>query len=174
MIYGEMTKEVELRCVALDKYDYKEVSVPIEEDFKTILAYLFKKRFDVAYNEMSWYLEKGAREFVRDLEDKWLHNEIDTFDLYHNDEFLEFYKEFNDIKIELDEDEFIDAFEEFYDDCKDEVAWMSKEELEELKEDYKYGIEVEGEFGDYYRSEDIDIDEFLEELEDDEEDEVDE
>ena len=170
MIYGTIEKEVEFECSALDKYDTQYLEAPIEENFDTIKAYLFEKRFDVAYSPLSWVLEKGAREFMYDLEDKWNHNQIDTYELYHNEEFLEFVKNYE--KLELDEQEFLDMFEEFYEECREDLTWnYSKQELKDLKDEYHYGIDVSGHVDDWYEERDIDIDEILEDYFDDEEDE---
>lgn len=175
MIYGTIEKSIEFECSALDKYETQYVEVPIVENFDTIKAYLFEKRFDVPYKELSWVLEKGAREFIRDLEDKWNHNEIDTYSLYHDEDFLEFVKNHELEELEYDEEDFLEAFEDFYNDCYNDLVYSSKQELEELKDEYRYGIEVSGAFEtkDWYESRDIDIEEILDDYFEDEE-EVDE
>ena len=71
MVYGTKFKLAEFECYALNKNFVEEIEAPIFENFDTIRAYLFKQRFDKPYNELSWYLEDGAKDFVRELEDKF-------------------------------------------------------------------------------------------------------
>ena len=63
-------------------------------------------------------------------------------------------------------------FEEFYEECRDDLIWnYSKQELKDLRDEYRYGIDVSGQCDDLYEERDIDIDEILEDYFDDEEDE---
>lgn len=65
----------------------------VEEELKDIIKYLFLKKYHKAYRELGWWLEDGAKEFVKDIENKYYHNEFDSYELYHNYKFLDFLKE---------------------------------------------------------------------------------
>ena len=59
---------------------------------KKVLACI-KNKFRKKYSALSWYLESGAKEFVKDLENKWLNNKIDTVAMYQDFKFLDWLKE---------------------------------------------------------------------------------
>ena len=133
MIYSGVSKHVEFSCDELDMHDEFDLEIPIQEDFNDILSYYFEKKYEVPYTETSWVLEKGAREFVCDLEDKWLHNEIDTFALYHDRDFLNFLerKDLNTGFTVLDE-ELERNYRDFVWECESEARSMSKASLKDL------------------------------------------
>ena len=58
-----------------------------------IVEYLFKEKYRKEYNPLSWYLEDGAREFVKDIEDSWLRNEIDEYGMLQDLDLRDFLKE---------------------------------------------------------------------------------
>lgn len=67
----------------------------VEENISDISRYLFEKKYHKKYDELGWYLEPGAKAFIKDLEDRWLRNQIDTFDLYElNFNFRDWLKEY--------------------------------------------------------------------------------
>ena len=135
MIYGGVTKHVQFSCDDLDMYDDYTIDIPVQEDFKDILAYYFEKKYEVPYTETGWVIEKGAREFVRDLEDKWFHDEIDTFTLYHDRDFLNFLERRTlDTNWSILEEDLEDNYRDFLSDCESEARSMSKEALKELIE----------------------------------------
>lgn len=80
----------------LEEYDidiyYEDYAYQIYENFKDIFPYLFQEKYHIPYNELSWHLEEGALEMYRELENKWLNNELDTFTLYHDEDFLTYLK----------------------------------------------------------------------------------
>lgn len=55
---------------------------PVQESIDDILHYLYEKRFDRDFAELSWYLEPGAREAMREWERAYLKDEIKTYDYY--------------------------------------------------------------------------------------------
>lgn len=65
----------------------------ITENIRDIVHYLFYKKYNKKFNDLSWFLEEGARDFVKDIEHQWWKNEFDSFKLYHDDDFLEFLKD---------------------------------------------------------------------------------
>jgi hypothetical protein len=65
----------------------------VDENLKDVIAFLYKKHFGKEYIELGWWLEPGAKEFVKDIEDKWFHNKIDTLTLYTDYEFIDFLKQ---------------------------------------------------------------------------------
>ena len=144
MIYSGVSKHVEFSCEDLDVYDEFDVEIPIQEDFKDILAYYFEKKYEVPYTDTGWVIEKDAREFVKDLEDKWLHNEIDTFTLYHDRDFLDFLesRDLNTGWTPLD-DEIEDAYRDFLNECESEARIMSKSQLKDLIDETCGDVDVE-------------------------------
>lgn len=115
------TARVELTLEDINNYDsdlmerYEEhdlwIDLPnhtlhIVEDFEDVLAFLFEQEFHVPYHINSYTLEKGGKEFVLELEDKWFKNELDTFKLYTEDEIFKQWLESRyiaklDIKTEM-------------------------------------------------------------------------
>jgi hypothetical protein len=57
----------------------------IYENIKDIIEYAFEQKYNIEYKDLSWYLEKGSREFVKDIEALWFYNKIDTYHLYTKD-----------------------------------------------------------------------------------------
>lgn len=95
------TAKVELTLEDIDNYDsdlmerYEEhdlwIDLPVHtldivEDFEDILTFLFEQEFNVPYHINSYTLEKGGKEFVLELENKWFKNELDVFALYTENE----------------------------------------------------------------------------------------
>ena len=69
-------------------YTYK-----VDLELQDIIEYLFKEKYGKDYSPLSWHLEDGAREFVRDIEDSWLRNEIDEYDMLRDLSLKDFLKE---------------------------------------------------------------------------------
>lgn len=66
----------------------KKDSITLTESLYDIISYLYEKHYNIPYNELSWYLEPGAKEFVKDIEEKWLHNTLDTSFIYRDKDFV--------------------------------------------------------------------------------------
>ena len=137
-----ITVKVQCECDALNMFDTLDFDLPIQEDIKDVIAYLFYKKYDKVYDEFSWYPEDGAKEFVKSIEDSWNDNTFDTFTLYHDTKFLDFLKWRYDDP-EISEDVMEDLLEEFREDIEDELCGMSKVDL-------KYLLETEGSEFDYW------------------------
>jgi len=69
-------------------YDYY-----LEINMEDIKEFLFKEKFNKDYESLNYYLEPGAKEFIKDFENKWWQNKIDTLSFQTNPNFLEFLKE---------------------------------------------------------------------------------
>lgn len=124
-----------LECPAID-YVHESLcgSILIHEDIRDAIPFLYEEHFHERYNELGWYLIEGAREFVKDLEDKWSRNELDLSPLYDtNEDFQEYLKEryfiTDQSEVELD-------IEMLKDDCEDtieqELDLLDDEERREL------------------------------------------
>ena len=167
MVYS-INKSITCSCDPL--YDLEstyDVSVTFSEDFKDVLAYLFQKEYGVYYNDTTWLLEPNAKEFVKDLEDKWLRDEIDTYTLYHDDDFLEFMSK----RVEVDDTTLMNELNNFKDDVELELRCWTKRELSDLIEDHGYKLIVEIVGENLYLQDFIDVGEIYDEVDDDEEDE---
>lgn len=111
--------------------------VLVSEDLKDALPYLYEKHFGVPYDELSWWFEKGAKEWVKEIEDKWFHNQLDLSELYKDKDFLsDLSSEYMDSD-NLDIDDLKDDFE---DSLRYELEMLSNEELKEL---YEYSSSVD-------------------------------
>ena len=66
----------------------KKDSITIAEDLNDIITYLYEKHYNIPYDELSWYLEPGAKEFVKDIEYRWLHNTLDTTSICQDKDFV--------------------------------------------------------------------------------------
>lgn len=64
----------------------------VDLSLQDIIEYLFKEKYYKDYNPLSWYLEDGAREFVRDIEESWLRNDIDEYGMLQDLHLREFLK----------------------------------------------------------------------------------
>ena len=108
--------------VDIDCYPYSEHSisdefyVEVEPTLQDIVAYLFEKEYHKYYNELSWYLEPNAREFVKNIEMLYMKNQLDETSLsreminssflkdkyrYLAEEYLEEEYDLEDIKEEI-------------------------------------------------------------------------
>ena len=77
-----------------DEDDYESnYTYCVDLSLQDIIEYLFKERYGKYYNPLSWYLEDGAREFVKDIEDSWLRNDIDEYGMLKDLSLREFLKE---------------------------------------------------------------------------------
>lgn len=72
-----------------ESYYTYEVDLSLQD----IIEYLFKEKYCKEYNPLSWYLEDGAREFVRDVEDSWLRDDIDEYGMLQDLHLREFLKD---------------------------------------------------------------------------------
>lgn len=169
MVYS-ITVKVRCECDGLNMWEDKDYDVSFTEDLDDVIAYLFYKRYGKYYNELSWYLEEGAREFVKGIEDSWNANTFDAFSLYHDPEFLEFIRTVKFDDYEISEDDLEEVLEDWKEDIEDELDGMTKDDLQ-------YLIDTEGSWLGYYAGSlrgDIDLEEYMEDhswLWDDEEDE---
>lgn len=57
----------------------------VQEILQDITEYLFEEEYGMPYLYSSWFLEEGAREFVKNIETLWTTNNLDAASLYTND-----------------------------------------------------------------------------------------
>lgn len=73
---------------------FKDFAYTVNENLDDIIDFYFLKEYGKKYKDSTnWYLEKGAKEFVKNLETLWFKNEIDTWKLYHDYDFISYLKE---------------------------------------------------------------------------------
>lgn len=65
----------------------------VSENLQDIIEYLYKLTFHKDYGPLNWYLEDGAKEFVKQLEKDWWSNKLDTFTLYEDFHFKDWLTE---------------------------------------------------------------------------------
>ena len=151
-------------CLELGMQDEFEIIDTIDEDLRMLVAYFYEQHFNKPYNELSWYLEPGAKEFVKEVENKYWHNEIDSFALARDDKFIEFLS--NNYECDFDENLLDEELDNYREEILDELRDLTLEELRDLP----HWIDYEVYSTNYYRGDTIDIEEFIEDecLEEDE------
>lgn len=162
-----VTAIIHKECAELDIDEEIEVESYIEEDLNMLIAYFYQKHFGVPYRELGWWLEEGAKEFVKDIEDKWLHNEIDSFELMRDTEFQQFIQD--NYTADVSEDAIEDELDFLREDCISELEDMTTDELRNLP----YYIDYSVSCGDIYKYGDIDVEDIIEDRDEDEESEED-
>jgi hypothetical protein len=80
----------EFNDITVDINDYEFV---VEDNLQDIVEYMYELKFNKKYNYLNWYLESGSREFIKDLQEKWWKNEIDTITLHQNFDFKDWIKD---------------------------------------------------------------------------------
>lgn len=65
----------------------------LDEDIRDIRKYMFFKKYNKHYNDMNWYLEDDAKEYLKSVEDAWLANKLDTDAIYKDSYIYEMYAE---------------------------------------------------------------------------------
>lgn len=68
-------------------YDYY-----VDVECQDIVEFLFKERCGKVWNPLSWHLEEGARELVKDIEDSWLRDDIDIYAMLQDLPLRDFLK----------------------------------------------------------------------------------
>ena len=113
--------------------NYREVvdgsKIIINEDIRDVISYLYEKHFGVPYRELGWWLEPGAKEFVKELEDKWWKNELDVSKIYADEEYL---KELATERALFSEEDLEDAQDYFEESLRSELDDLEQDELEDL------------------------------------------
>lgn len=122
------------------EYNGKQISTDIpfqlHEDINDIIEYLFEQKYGVKYG-LGWYLEDGAKKFVKEIEEKWFYNKFDSFTLYTKDyNFIDWLKDKYQEEAteqhtqELDDTSF-DSYLENEEDIVDEYGYMTLDDLYE-------------------------------------------
>jgi len=97
-----------------DSFDY---TYYVDISLQDIIEYLFKEKYEKDYNPLSWYLEDGAREFVKDIEDSWLKDEIDEYGMLQDLSLRTFLKDkyASDVVKELEREHWNYLYDEYED-----------------------------------------------------------
>jgi hypothetical protein len=65
----------------------------VQESLQDVIEYKYYKKYDKPYHPLAWYLEDGAKEFVKEIEDAWLHNTLDMYAIYSDYDFYDWLKD---------------------------------------------------------------------------------
>lgn len=112
--------DVEVSC---DEYPAEDESFDytywVDITCQDIIEYLFKEKYGKEYSPLSWYLEDGAREFVKDIEDSWLRNEIDEYGMLQDLALRSFLKEkyADDVAYDIEQEHWNYLYDEYNDNC---------------------------------------------------------
>ena len=159
----EVKSKIYRECLELGLEDEVEIFTHVDEDLRMLVAYFYEQHFNKPYNELSWYLEEGAKEFVKEIEDKYWNNEIDSFALSRDESFIDFLSEHYE---DVDEDTLEEELDYFRDIVIDELRDLSLEDLRDLPSWIDYSVSTIDDF----KQDTIDIEEFIEEEELEEDD----
>ena len=125
---------VHCECDGLNIHENRTFSVTIREDLQDVVSYLFYKKYRKPYSDLSWYLEDGAKEFVKSIEDSWNANTFDSFSLYHDRDFLEYLAKYWDGG--FDEDTLSEILDELKEDIIEELESLNKVDIEYIIDNY--------------------------------------
>jgi hypothetical protein len=64
----------------------------VEETLQDIIEFYYLQKYNKQYLELGWWLEDGAKDFVKNIEQQWWHNKINTVCLYADYDFIDFLK----------------------------------------------------------------------------------
>ena len=78
---------------SVDTEEYNNVIYSLEENLEDIISYEFERKYNKPYNPLTYYLEPGAKEFIKSLETEYYSNHLDIFGLYHTFEFKDWLKD---------------------------------------------------------------------------------
>ena len=122
--------KVSANCPDLDEVYDDVISIDYDR-LEYLIPYLYEQHFGVPYKELGWWLEDGAQEFVKDVEDKWWNNTLEIDSLQHSDKFVEYLvNNYEKLDINLE-----DLLEDFKSDLEMELELMDAEELKELDDE---------------------------------------
>lgn len=154
-------------CPDIDFYeDLDSGEVLVSEDLRDALPYLYEKHFGVPYRELGWWLEPGAKEWVKEIEDKWFHNKLDLSEVYKDTEFLASLAQ--KYSTQINEDTVEDLKDDFEMMLRDELDYLDNDELKDLYEyDDTIDYTIEDEDGNIIASGYVDLPELEEDEEDD-------
>lgn len=65
----------------------------VHESLQDVIEYKYYKHYNKPYHPLAWYLEDGAKEFVKGIEDSWLNNTLDMWEIYSDYGFCDWLKE---------------------------------------------------------------------------------
>ena len=143
---------IEAYCEDLQE-DYSVVATyTFSEDLDDVISFLYQEKFGKAYNELDWYLEPGAKEFIKDIEEKWLKNQIDGYEIVKNPNFKKWV-----IDNRLNNDLIDEALKELKSDVSWDLESLSDEELKELDDSGYITVEYEIPEIHYIGSFDVDL-----------------
>lgn len=125
---------ISVNVYPINEFSYDDVcDYDIDVSMQDIIEYFYYKKYNKHYDYLGWYLEEGAKEFVKSIEDDWLHNRIDEFELANDKEFREFLKS----KYEYDvERKYLDKHN--LDDIRDEMIDFIEDNFDVQLEIIKY------------------------------------
>lgn len=73
--------------------DYRDFPYSVDESLQDVIEYVYEKTYNKKYSPLSWYLTEGAKELVKSLETKWMHNELDMSEFYQDPHFYDWLKD---------------------------------------------------------------------------------
>ena len=110
---------ISVRVTPIDEFSYDDMfSYVVETTLQDFVEYFYFKHYNKEYQSLSWYLEEGAKEFVKSIEDDWMHNRIDEFALMNDRDFKKFLKHKYSYAIER---EYLTLNENSFEDIKQEM-----------------------------------------------------
>ena len=86
----EFNEEVEdeIYAVLCEADEYQ-----VTEDIEDILEYLIKQKFYQDYSRDTVVYDSNIKDYIKEMNDLWFNNKLDTFKLYTDSKFIEFLKD---------------------------------------------------------------------------------
>lgn len=82
--------------VSCDEYPFNDdhftYDYCVDVECQDIVEFIYKDAYGKEWNPLSWHLEKGARELVKDIEDSWLRDDIDIYAMLQDLPLRDFLK----------------------------------------------------------------------------------
>lgn len=74
----------------IKEYEYEYI---VDIGLEDVKEYYYEKKFNKPFDEMSYRLDAECKEFVKDIEEKWLKNKVDELALILDYKFINWLKE---------------------------------------------------------------------------------
>lgn len=65
----------------------------MEESLQDVIEYEFEKKYRIKYRPLGWWLEPGAKDLVKGLEEAWAENKIDMNGFYTGYDSIDWLKD---------------------------------------------------------------------------------
>lgn len=97
---------------------YGNFEFAVEQNYQDILEFEFSKAFGTEYTPYTALQTQEQKDFIKDFNYKWMHNEIHEYDYYTSRNF-----------------DFLDWLKAHYEDAAEDAQWVDEYEDEDMDPD---------------------------------------